>query len=107
MGSRGRLAALRRQPGSGTTRVEPGAKQSVADVDIAQAGDNTLVHQEGFKIRFSADRPVRQIGGIERLAERLDAEAAEEGVALEILLGDQGHVAKSAHVVVGYHHATR
>ena len=86
---------------AGFQGLEAGPEKSLADVDVAEAGDDALVHEEGLEVGLPPQRAPGQIGAVEIVAQRLDAEAGEEGILGEIALRDQRHVAEAAGVVVG------
>ena len=97
------LAAPRGQARGTPAGVEASAKERFAHVDIAEAGDDALVHQERLEVGLFPDGAARKISCVEFLAQGLDAQPLEESVMLEVALGDQGHVAETPHIIVGDH----
>ncbi len=86
---------------------EAGAEQRFAHVDVAEAGDDALVHQERLEVHLLAAGPPGEIGRVQVVAEGLDAKAAKEGVLLDLGSRNQRHVPEPAGVVVGDDGAAR
>ena len=105
---RGRgLAGLGCQARGAFPGIEAGAEQRLAHVDVAEAGDDALVHQEGLEVDLLAACPPGEIGRVQVVAQGLDAEAAEEGVLFDFGGRDQRHVPEAAGIVVGDDGAAR
>src|SRR5262249_41038126 len=73
-----RRTVAQRQRRSLTARRQPGAVERLADIDIAEPGDHALVEQRRFQTRVLAAAGLRQHRGVERVAERLGAERAQQ-----------------------------
>ena len=87
---------------AGPLRGDPGSVQRLADIDVAEPGDDALVEKQALDRRPAARRErARQIGGVEPAAERLGAEALEPGMLIQRVGGDEVHVAEAARVVEG------
>ena len=88
--------------------IEAGAEQRLAHIDVAEAGDDALVHQEGLEVgllaaaRGGRDRPA---SGRRRAARRRGR--AKKASLRELRLRDQRHVAEAARIVVGDDGAAR
>ena len=70
--------------------------QRFADIDIAEPCDDVLVEQCRLERRCLATEPLRQVVGIEGIAERLDPDPAQKLVGLSIVPRDEVHDAKAA-----------
>ena len=80
--------------------IEAGAEERFAHVDVAEAGDDALVHQEGLEVDFLAACPPGEIGRVQVVAQGLDAQAAKESVLFYFGSRDQRHVSETAGIVV-------
>lgn len=77
---------------------QPGAMERLADIDIAEAGNEPLVEKGGFERRFLAAESLGQIGGVEFIAQGLDPDAGEQLVAFEPGFADEIHEAETARI---------
>ena len=59
-------------------RIEAGAEQRLAHVDVAETRDDALIHQQRLEIELAAARLGRQEVRRQLVAERLDAETREK-----------------------------
>ena len=78
---------------------QPGAPERLADIDVAEPGDQFLVEERGLERRAAAAQESGQHRAVERVAGRLDAEPGEKGMGVKVgRLGEQ-HEAEAARVV--------
>ena len=82
-------------------RVDFCAKKSLADVDIAQSGDNPLVQKHGFHRGHLAFEGVNQVGLVERVSQRFRSQPSQQFVALGGRCRHQVHRAEPAWIVEG------
>ena len=88
-------------------RREPRAEQRLADIDIAEAGDDALVAERGLQRGLLAGAGSRQHGGVEFIAERLRPERAQQRLLVELGARHQLHRAEAARIVEGDDGAVR
>ncbi len=63
-------------------REDAGAEQGLADIDVAEAGDDRLVEQRRLDRGFPAREGVREGGGRKGIVERFGAEAGDQAVGV-------------------------
>ena len=81
--------------------------QRLADVDIAEPGDDALVEQRRLEACLLSRAGVRQHGGVECVAERLGTEAFEQRLGVELVARDELHRAEAARIVESHDGAGR
>src|SRR5690606_4121107 len=82
----------------GDQRRDAGAEQGLADVDVAEAGDDALVQQADLDVLLLAAEGLGEVGAGEGVAERLWAQAGEPRMSLDLVARDQAHEAEAAGV---------
>ncbi len=82
-------------------RRKPRAKQRLADVDIAEPGDDALIQQRRLEACFLALAGARQHGGVEFITERLRAQSVEQRFGVELAPRHDLHEAEAARIVEG------
>lgn len=98
-GKAGDLFALDAAAGAGG--VDAGAEERFADVDVAEAGDETLIEEERLGGGGAARKGGGEHGGVEIGAERFGADSGEERVGFGISGRDEIDRAEAAGVVEG------
>src|SRR6185369_15190198 len=99
------LGALVRRAGFGgdrrrdAFRRESRAIESLADVDVAEPGNDALIGKRRLEGRLLSPASARQRRGAEGVAERLGAEPAQERLGLEVLPWHDLHRAEAARIV--------
>jgi hypothetical protein len=91
----------------GSRRQQARAVERLADIDIAEPGDQPLIEQRGLEWRFFTGEALCDQRAVERIAERLDAEIAKQRMRLKPVAADQRHEAKAADVIIGHAGAAR
>ena len=86
---------------------EPRAMQRLADVNVAEPGDDALVQQRRLQARLLALAGPRQHRGVEGVAERLGAEPVEQRLGIELCARHDLHRAEAARIVEGHDRARR
>ena len=87
--------------------MQPGAVQSLADIDVAQAGNQPLVEERAFEWGDPvAEKRSDRLRG-QAVAERLDPHPGEMPAGREAIRGDEVHEAEAARVVIGHRGAVR
>ncbi len=88
--------------------AEPGPEQRLADVDIAEARDDALVHQERLESR-AALRPRGQArySGVSAPSSGSTPSAVKQRVLGQLRVRDQQHIAEAARIAVGDGRAAR
>src|SRR5690606_29593370 len=91
------------QPGlrdlaGGDERRDACAEQGLADVDVAEPGDDALVQQADLDVLLLAGEGLGQAGAGEGVAERLGTQAGEPRMGLDRVGRDQAHEAEAAGV---------
>ncbi len=81
--------------------------QRLADIDVAEPGNNALIHEERLEIGAAAMRALGQISRAEVLAERLHAETGEQRMRFQLRFRNEQHEAEPARIVVGDFSAAR
>ena len=66
-------------------RRQPRAIERLADINIAEPGDDALVQQRRLEACLLAPAGAGQHGGVECIAERLGAESLEQRIGVELL----------------------
>src|SRR5690606_23844810 len=82
----------------GDQRRDAGAEQGLADVDVAEPGDDALVQQADLDVLLLAGEGLGQAGAGEGVAERLGTQAGEPRMGLDRVGRDQAHEAEAAGV---------
>ena len=83
------------------------AVQCLADINVAQAGDDLLVQQCRLEVRLLAPASLRQHGGVEGVAERLRPKPIQQRLGVELCARHDLHRAKTARIVEGDDRARR
>ena len=91
-------AAVASVPGLAVRR-QPRPPQRLADIDVAEAGDQPLVHERRLERRLAAGEQAGERGAAHLVAERLDAERGEMFRAVEPGARHQVHQAEAARIV--------
>src|SRR5262245_35003628 len=91
----------RRDRGGPPPGREPRAVECLADVYIAEPGDDLLIRQRGLQRGLLALARARQHAGVEFVAERLGTERAQQRLLVERGAGNELHHAEAARVVEG------
>ena len=81
------------------------AMQRLADIDVAEPRDDALIEQRRLQAGVLAGARLRQHGGVERVAERLGAERAQQRLVAEPRARHQLHRAEPARIVEADHRA--
>src|SRR5262245_42319367 len=102
-----RQACSRRDRGGPPLGREPRAVERLADVDIAESGDDLLVRQRGLERGLLALARARQHAGVEFVSERLGTERTQQWLLVERGAGNELHHAETARVVEGDARARR
>src|SRR5690606_12421341 len=83
---------------------KPGAPEGFADIDIAEAGNEALVHQCRFQRSLASGEKRGQRLPVEAVAGRLKPQSREGGVTCQLLLVRQQQEAETARVIIGKPH---
>ena len=75
------------------------AKQRLADIDVAKPRHHALIEQRRLQAGLLVGAGVRQHRRIEFIAERLGAEPLQQRLFLDLVAGDDLHVAEAARIV--------
>ena len=75
------------------------AVKRLADIDVAEPRDHTLVGERGLERGLLAAARPRQHRGVEFVAERLGPERAQERLLVELFARDDLHGAEAARIV--------
>ena len=101
LGARGRLTSARRQGGRLAARRQSRAIERLADIDVPEPGNDTLIEQCCFQAGLLALAATRQIAGRQGVAKGLDPEPGDQFVLLETVGRRQSHETEPPHVIVG------
>src|SRR5215204_5426727 len=101
-GALARIAGGRRERARGGFRMQPGPEQRLADIDVAEPGDQALIEERRLAPEKAGDR----LPG-EFVAERLEPEIAKMRRGVELGPGHEVHQPEPARVVVGDARAVR
>ena len=84
---------------------DPGAEQRLADIDVAEPGDDPLVEQRRLDRRHLAGERRGQIGAVEAGFERLRPHAGEQRMRRFLAALDVVDQAEAARIVEAHHGA--
>ncbi len=84
-----------------------GTVQGFTDINIAKARNQALVQKGRFQRGLPASKMIQQPGGPQFIAQRLNACPGKQRVLRQRIPPDQGHVAKTARVIVDNLHPLR
>src|SRR5215207_9434656 len=102
-----RLAGGRRERARGGFRMQPGPEQRLADIDVAEPGDQALIEERRLERRpLAPEKAGDRLPG-EFVAERLEPEIAKMRRGVELGPGHEVHQPEPARVVVGDARAVR
>src|SRR5215218_4197630 len=107
MGALARLAGGGRERARRRFRMQPRPEQRLADIDVAEPGDQALVEERRLERRPLAPEQAGDRLAGELIAERLEPEIAEMRRGLELGPGHEVHQPEPARVVVGDARAVR
>ena len=100
-----RLQSRLRNRAAGARRVDAGAEQSLADIDIAQAGNKTLVEQQRLGGRQPVGKGPRQQRRAEIRPQRLRPDAGEQRVRIGTRRVDEIERSEAPRIVERHHPA--
>src|ERR1700691_4169466 len=75
--------------------------QRLADIDVAEPGDDSLIEQRGFEAGLFSAAGLSEHRGVERVAERFGAQSRHQRLGIELGARDELHRAETARVVEG------
>src|ERR1700733_6351061 len=76
--------------------------QRLADIDVAEPGDDSLIEQRGFEAGLLSLAGLSEHRGVERVAERFGAQSRQRRFFVELGTRDELHRAKTARGVEGH-----
>jgi len=95
------LAASGGQTAGQTARAQFCAVKRFAHIDVAKAGNVALIEQKRFEVRRPALCPVRDVRGVQLIAERLNAHFRKVPARVDFVGWHKIHEAKPPRVIVG------
>src|SRR6516162_45291 len=84
-----------------------GAVQRLADIDVAEPGNDALIEQCRFQARLFAATGCRQHRGIKGIAEWLRTKPAQKRLTVELFARNKLHRTEAARIVEGHARAGR
>lgn len=87
--------------GSDPARGDSGPKQGLADIDIAEPGNEFLVQQRGLDRRLFPLEHTQEIVGMEAIAQRLWPEMGKAWIARKVRCRPELHEAEPAWIIIG------
>ena len=97
----GRRARLDRDRGRPPPGRKPRPVQRLADINVAETGDDLLIQERGLERRLLALAGARQHRSVEFVAERLGPKRAQQRLPVELGARDELHHAEAARIVEG------